>query len=296
MNTAKKFLGEEQASPSINESLFSQLFYIVMNKELTIIKSKVPLPYQDESHQHAHDTFEFTVPLSHSPQLFIEKRKFSLPRRNIFPCNPGQYHGPAEDCNQHRIAVLQFAPHELQEAASSLFGNKNVEFQNTPSAYNLHLEQLVDMFIYENQNKQAGYEFILEHLSGLLSANILRTLKSNLQVQEKHPKNPSKKDIIRTMDYLHTNYNNDFSLMDVAEVAGLSKFHFIRVFKKETGKTPYQFFLDIKIEKAKELIKTHKYSITEICFMCGFKNHSHFTRLFFKKTGMPPTQFESLCK
>lgn len=292
MSFAKIFLGEENSTVSFDDALFDKMFFSGMTRGFFFIKSKIPIPHQDVGSQHAHDNFEFTIPLSHSPKLLIEKNKFTLPRKNIFPSNPGQYHGPAEVARQHRFIALQIAPHELQELSCSLFGKRNTEFQNIPVPLNNHLNNLLDMFIDESHNKQAGHEFILEHLSSLIGATILRTLKSNVSLKEKHFTGAGKKEINKALDYMHSSFNQDFSLTDLADLVGFSKYHFIRAFKKETGKTPYQYYLDLKVEKAIELIKTDKYSITEISFMSGFKDHSHFSRVFLNKTGMAPSRFK----
>jgi len=295
-DVAKIFLGENQDTASIDQSLFNKLFSVGMNEELFVIKSKIPIPHQDTFNQHNHRNFEFTVPLSHSPKLSIEKRVFTLPKKSIFPANPGQNHGPAEVAHQHRIIALQLTPHLLQEIASLLGrNNRTVEFENHPVLFDLHMDNLINMFIDESQNKQAGYEFILEHLSSLLGATILRTLKNNIHISDKNITSIGKREINQAIEFLHANFNQDFSLSEIANLVGLSKYHFIRVFKKETGKTPYQYYIDIKIEKAIELIKTHKYTITEICFICGFKDHSHFSRVFLNKTGTTPSYFKAHC-
>ena len=296
MEFAKKFLGKEKDAIIIDDALFNKLFYTGANKDLIIIKSRIPIPHQDVSNQHTHDNFEFTVPLSHNPKLLIENKQFTLPIKNIFPSNPGQYHGPAEVAYHHKIIAIQISKYFLEEIAYILFGNRNILFENEPAPLEPQLENLIDLFISESQNKQAGYEFILDHLSCLLGASILRALTSNLDLHEKRFNSVSKKEINRALDYLHTNINQDFSLNEVADLIGLSKYHFIRLFKKETGQTPYQYYLDLKIEKAVELIKTNQYSITDICFICGFKDHSHFSRMFIKKMGITPSHFKELCK
>jgi len=297
MEVVKKFLGKNQEISSVDETLFNKLFFIGANKDLLVIKSKIPLPYQDISDQHTHDNFEFTIPLSHSPRLLIDSKEFRLPRRNIFPSNPGQFHGPAEVARQHRIIVFQMSPNRIQEIAASLFLDKSkINFHNSPTPIDFHIEPLIEMFIDESNNKQAGYEFILDNLSSLLGVKLLRELKSNLYLREKPLNHSSKKDINRAIEYLHANINQDFSLADLAEITGFSKYYFMRVFKNETGKTPYRYYTDIKIEKAIELLKTNKYSITDICFFCGFKDHSHFSKVFKSKTGMTPSSFNTLCQ
>ncbi len=295
MELAKKFLGKDQDSSSFDDALFDKFFLTGASKDLFVIRSKIPIPNQEINDQHAHDNFEFTIPLSHSPKLLIENKEFRLPRRNIFPCNPGQYHGPAEVARQHRIIVLQLTPQRLQEIASSMFDKCNTEFHNIPIPMDFYVESLIEKFIDESKNKQAGYLFILESLSSLLGAEILRTLRSNLEFRKNTLNDISKKDINRALEYLHANLNQNFSLTDLAEITSLSKYHFMRVFKNETGKTPYRYYIDLKIEKAIELLKAHKYSITDICFFCGFRDHSHFSRTFKNKTGMTPSLFKELC-
>lgn len=298
MDVAKIFLGDNLDTTSMDQTLFNKLFHFGMNKDLFVIKSKIPIPYQDISNQHKHRNYEFTIPLSHNPKLLIEKRLFILPKNYIFPSNPGQNHGPAEVAHQHRLIALQLTPDLLQEIASLLGrnSNKTLEFLNYSVPFDIHMENLVNMFLDENRNKQAGYEFILDHISNLLGATLLRSLKSNIKISDKKLSSVSKKEINRVLEFIHANYNQDFSLTDIAELVGLSKYHFIRVFKKETGKTPYQYYIDMKIKKAGELIKTNQYSITDICFMCGFKDHSHFSRVFLNKTGMTPSGYKLFCK
>ena len=295
MEFAKIFLGKNQVNISIDEGTFSELFHTAANKDLYIIKSKIPLPDQGITPQHSHDNYEFTIPLSHSPKLLIENRQFTLHRRNIFPSNPGQYHGPAEESHQHRIIVLQISPSELQKTAYLLFNKSRIAFENVSVPLDFKIEYLLEMFIDESQNKQTGYEFVLDNLSSILGATILRKLKSNLGLHEKSFHEINKKDIKRAIDFMHTNLKRDFSLNHIAELSGFSKYHFIRTFKQETGKTPYQYFIDLKIDYAIELIKTKKYSITEICFLCGFRDHSHFSRVFKNKTGVSPSIFKTLC-
>ena len=147
MEFAKKFLGEDQVAASIDEALFNKLFSAGANKDLFIIKSKIPVPCQDIIDQHVHDNFEFTIPLSHSPELLIENEKFRLPRRYIFPSNPGQYHGPAEVALQHRIIALQVSSNFIEDIGYKLYGSRNIVFENTPVPLDPHLDNLIDIFI-----------------------------------------------------------------------------------------------------------------------------------------------------
>lgn len=99
------------------------------------------------------------------------------------------------------------------------------------------------------------------------------------------------RNIRKSIRFLQENYQNEFSMEAAAKAANLSVYHFIRVFKSQTGKTPYEFFLDIKMQKAKEMLKDHTQAITEIYSTLGFSSSSHFARIFKKTTGTAPNAY-----
>ena len=76
-------------------------------------------------------------------------------------------------------------------------------------------------------------------------------------------------------------------ISEIAEQCNLSRSHFSRAFKKNTGCSPQDWLLRMKIEKAKSLLTTWM-PITEVVYECGFADHSHFTRTFSRLEGVPP--------
>ena len=71
----------------------------------------------------------------------------------------------------------------------------------------------------------------------------------------------------------------------------LSERHFCRTFKEHTGLTPYQYYLQFRIQRAKEMLWDTKLSLKEIAASLQFENSCHFSKLFKKKTGMLPSQW-----
>lgn len=102
------------------------------------------------------------------------------------------------------------------------------------------------------------------------------------------------KNINYSIRFIQENLQNEFSMEEAAKVANLSTYHFIRVFKSQTGKTPYEFFMDAKMQKAKEMLKDHTKAITEICSSLGFSSSSHFARVFKKATGLAPSEYRKM--
>lgn len=101
----------------------------------------------------------------------------------------------------------------------------------------------------------------------------------------------ARSEINTAINYLWENVNTEFSLKNLCKTVNLSPHYFIRLFKDNTGKNPYEYYMDIKIEKALEYLKASKYSITEIGFILGFSSHSHFTSIFKKKVGITPSEY-----
>ncbi len=251
------------------------------------------------SDPNVYDIYKFLLPLtSEYPVEIVDKKKFQLEKKKLFPLNPGQPHS-SETNNIPIITIPPFLAifidkEFVRNTAKTLFGKNNIFFKNSNFNINSNLQNLVNIFIEESINKQTGYQFILENLNLQIIINLLRTLDSNCSQYLKMKDYHEKKSINHVIDYMYDNYNQDFSLEEIAGTVNYSPFHFIRIFKAETGKTPYEYLLDIKIDKAKQLLKNTNLSITDICFSSGFNNRSHFSVVFKKKTGYSPSQYRKI--
>ena len=143
----------------------------------------------------------------------------------------------------------------------------------------------------ESRNKQFGYQFILDCLSIEIAVNMLREMKSNMPGVQELRKYTAKNEINMVIDYLWEHVNKEFSLDNLSRIANLSPYYLVRLFKDNTGKTPYAYYMDIKISKAIEYFKAGKHSITEVSFILGFSSHSHFSSIFKKRVGITPSDF-----
>jgi AraC family transcriptional regulator of arabinose operon len=81
------------------------------------------------------------------------------------------------------------------------------------------------------------------------------------------------------------------NINEMAKCAGMSKYHFIREFKKAVGITPWQYILQRKITRAKELLHNRDKTIKQIAYETGFSNPDYFSTIFKKITGRKPGEF-----
>ena len=77
----------------------------------------------------------------------------------------------------------------------------------------------------------------------------------------------------------------------LAAKVGLSKFHFHRLFKRAMGLPPSRFQLDLRMNRARQLLRETKKSVIDVALDVGYTNPSHFAKLFHKETGLTPSEY-----
>ncbi|HOL91530.1 MAG TPA: response regulator transcription factor [Clostridiales bacterium] len=104
--------------------------------------------------------------------------------------------------------------------------------------------------------------------------------------------NKSIKLILRkAVEYLQTHYHEPITLNEVAEHTFVSTYYISRMFKKEMGKNFVDYLNELRIEKAKELLKDVRYKTYEVAEKVGIPDAHYFSRLFKKYVGMTPTEY-----
>jgi len=107
-------------------------------------------------------------------------------------------------------------------------------------------------------------------------------------------KTTNKEMVDEAVENIRRNYWQPLVLEDMAKRFGLSKFHFIRVFKEITGMTPYHFLIVERVNVGKKLLQTTDLKIFEISVMTGFADEGHFIRTFKSISGITPHTYRLL--
>ncbi|AFK67742.1 AraC family transcriptional regulator [Pseudomonas putida SJTE-1] len=95
----------------------------------------------------------------------------------------------------------------------------------------------------------------------------------------------------RVLAAMEADLARDFNLRQLAEVAGMSECHFSRMFKKAAGYSPLQFFIRLRMARARQLLLETDQSIIDIGLEVGYSSHSHFSQVFKREVGVTPTQY-----
>ena len=96
----------------------------------------------------------------------------------------------------------------------------------------------------------------------------------------------------RAKFYMEEHLFHGLDLDDLTRVLGMSYSKFRSHFKNYTGLTPYQYFLQLKVNHAKRMLREGKYSVQQVAYELNFENQFYFSRLFKKKTGVCPSDWQ----
>ena len=95
----------------------------------------------------------------------------------------------------------------------------------------------------------------------------------------------------RAREFIDHCYDHPLSLEQISEKACFSRYHFLRLFRQAFNKTPHQYLIERRIEKAKELLKEDELRVTDVCFEVGFQSLGSFSSLFQKRVGHAPVTY-----
>ncbi len=285
----EKILGEgPYAFPLDN---IEKIIDIFSNGGIHIVVSKAALYAFRFQGLHMHNSYEFIFPESPMPFMQVGSETIPVQRDMMLPINPGHLHGPADDMPCCSFTALHIDTEYMLEIARQVYCKQEAEFPSRPQVPEHNLIDLLNLFIREAKNRQPGYMSVLESLSVSLTAMILRSIANDTDHTGQKCSQINTGSMDRVIEFMKENIDKEYSCEKAASLVNLSTYHFIRAFRKETGKTPYRYLTDLKIKRAMEMLKTPDKTITEICFLCGFSSHSHFSAVFKEKTGFSPSGY-----
>jgi AraC-like DNA-binding protein len=100
-----------------------------------------------------------------------------------------------------------------------------------------------------------------------------------------------KEEIIKGKEYIEDHWQKEFDIDKMAGAVNLSRYHYMRLFKKDTGMTPFDYYQDVKIGKIKEKLCDKNLSVTQAFTDCGVDYSGNYLRIFKEKVGMTPSQY-----
>lgn len=152
-----------------------------------------------------------------------------------------------------------------------------------------HIKKLLFRIFYSISGENPVPEFNLSLDIYKLFADLL----NETHISSKN--NASYEDTIQDIKlYIMQHINENLSVDTLAKVSNMSASHFSRVFKQQTGFSPYDYVLTSRLNKAKEYLQKTDLSMLEIAYNIGFNSEANFSYFFTTNVGISPTKFRKL--
>lgn len=268
---------------------------------LFIIHSIINKEHMPVTHYHAHDFIEFSIIISGQINYNIEGSHYLLQKHDVMIFNPGVNHQALIDrntiCTELHIGI----------------GNLNIDcmapnyMRALGKAPILSIKKYKDEFIdccneiaKEQRLRQLGHSFVLKSLVMKLIIILYReiddcSLPPSSQANELI--SSDKKVIVQSLiDYMSFYYMEDISLDYLSRVMYISPAYISKIFKEETGTSPINYLIQIRLQKAKELLESTKTPIKQISKAVGYSDAYYFSKLFKKHYGTSPSNHRILFK
>ena len=179
-----------------------------------------------------------------------------------------------------------------QRALEEVFGTDAAHARlRDASAFNDEaLNSLLGLLREELMRRQASPLFV-----GAIAQAIAIHLARSYGVtdEESHGSSPSLPGhkLRQITNWMAEHLTEEFSLDRLAAQAGLSRFHFQRLFKAATGVSPSRYHIDLRLNEARRLLRETKMGVVDVALEVGYANPSHFARLFRRETGLSPSDY-----
>lgn len=243
-----------------------------------------PLP------KHCHEEYQFGLSFNCQGEYSYRGATHVIPMGSLSIIHSGEVHSPSDRtylAESAQFEMMHIHPKWLQTVADEI-AEKLVSppFFSTPFLADTTLNHL--FLSLQSTIDQRNSELDQDVALWMFLCHLIRHYASLTQ-SISHSKTAIT-EVMRTRDYLHAHYAENISLETLAAIAGLSRFHFCRVFRKVLGVTPNVYQTQLRIAEAKNLL-LQGVSIATVAEMTGFYDQSHFGLYFKRLVGVTPNGY-----
>jgi AraC-like DNA-binding protein len=234
---------------------------------------------------HCHPAqFQLEVVLRGATVCGIGQQRFLIPQHCYSMVNPDVEHYNVTQRWKHALFII-FPRQTLDETAWQVYRlwSRPVVFSDVVAPCSPALTTIIHVLFHEaSQSELPGRTLLFDSALIQLSVLLLRSLRGNhtaWAVASGTPR-PVRAQIARAVDLMHSCYQDELSLDDLARAAAMSRYHFLRSFKAQVGITPHGYLQQVRLRTAASLLQASSRSITEIALACGFASSSRFSAAF----------------
>ena len=154
--------------------------------------------------------------------------------------------------------------------------------------------QIADMILFEATKEPVGAKGMITSLARSLGVVVARHYTNLFAAERELVSAIAPFRLHRVKKFIAENLHTHISLTQLAEIAGLSEFHFARSFKRTVGVSPCRYVTEARINEARKILLGSTMTVGDVGARCGFNSQQHFTEVFRRVVGVPPARFRRM--
>lgn len=237
---------------------------------------------------HWHEEIEMLYVTEGSAKITLEQQEYLLEKGAMIIVNSNELHSGYCESTPYVSKVLSFKPQNIITDVSL----QNVIFQPLV-VKDPRVDDFIENIFNECEERQFAYKdncrALLTQLLIYLSRNYISDMLSD-KISEKRKRNLAR--LNQVLCYIDEHFADRISNKELADMMYLSEDRFGHLFRKNVGVPPQQYINELRLQKAKELIQSTDYTITEIARIVGFQDYNHFGRQFLRFYGCTPREVQ----
>lgn len=250
---------------------------------------------------HCHDFIEFSYVVSGSVTYKIEDKLYKINEKTLLPFNPGVYHKESLSKGEQATELhIGFRNIQVEGLPFDFILKENADVPLEFKQYKEDFHKCCLEIIEEQEACEIGKELILKSLVMKLIALFLKEtnyVKNKKKIDRYDFPFYDKSNVVKIiLDYFDNNYMENISLDDLAKNMYMSSVYVSKVFKEKTGESPINYLINLRLEKAKDLLISTESPIKAIAQSVGYKDAYYFSKLFKKYYEHSPCKFRSINK
>jgi AraC-like DNA-binding protein len=238
--------------------------------------------------RHFHDHYVIEMVTGGTDGFYCNGTNYIAETNELVCINPGEVH-TGNTIGNTALSYYSLCPRKekLSEIANLLHISlpPGFRFENTVSDRPLFAAGMKALFnsFHRPGNNLEQEELFVDCMKELLQPAVTTT---EIRSSAKDPR------VRQVKEYIHAHFKNDISLQQLSSLVSLNPYHLIRLFKRNTGLSPYDYLLVTRAEYGKQLLRKG-YAVKDAAIESGFYDTSHFNRSFRKYAGVSPKFFLS---
>lgn len=194
-----------------------------------------------------------------------------------------------------KCIVITCAPSKLERFAAGELGLTLTEAQlrDEPQFIDEDITEAAKGLVDAIRGGGAASAVLYESLARVFLVKLIEKYGIEHKDQYRFTRSFTARHFQAVLDLVRKRYAERIALDDMAAVAGLSPYHFARLFRATVGEPPYQFVRRYRVEQAERLLAQADMAMAEIALACGFSDQAHMSRTFKAVSGRTPSQYRA---